>query len=362
MPKVSVIIPVYNAEAFIGTTIQSLQAQTLQDCEFIFVNDGSKDNSGAIIQQYAKTDGRIKLIEQHNQGISIARNNGIAIATGTYLTLMDNDDFVKPDMYEVLYNTAVKDNLDIVVSRTILGRDDKYLVKEAVFPVDIIYDNAFSHNTIIPSLLKTEDMFAVWNKLFNRDFVERHNIRFPANRDIEEDSMFNFAAFSKANKIKFINYSGYYYNNITINESRKFIERDYFARAIERYLFDYKVYFNLPIEQEKAQQLKAIRFVHRVFYLIFSCTLEKQTPRTVRHAYIKKMMCNPLLQQVINQYNITELEVQGRYQKMVFFVLRKRSWAGLLLIITVLELVYTPALSELLRKINKTKTGNIHDA
>ena len=364
MPKVSIIIPVYNAEAFIDTTIQSLRVQTLEDCEFIFVNDGSKDNSSAIIEQYTKVDGRIKLINQNNQGISIARNNGINIATGDYITFMDNDDYVKPDMYKTLYDAAKTLTLDIVVSKTLLGRDDKYILKEAVFPEGIIYDNSFIQDNIIPSLLKEEDMFAVWNKLYNRDFIERHFVRFPSNREIEEDSMFNFAAFNKAQRVQFIDYSGYYYRNVSVNESRKFIERDYFARAAERYQFDYKTFFDLPIASKEAGRLKAIRFIHRVFYLIFSCALQKGTAANVRYAYIKNMMLSTNVQYVISHYSAPELEVEGRFQKLVFSILRKKSGAGLSILVKAIQFFYSPKLSEILRKLNKTGTGGVvyHDA
>jgi glycosyltransferase involved in cell wall biosynthesis len=360
MPKVSIIIPVYNAAAFIDTTILSLQAQTLQDCEFIFVNDGSTDNSSAVIEKYAATDSRIKLTGQHNQGISTARNNGIAMATGEYITFMDNDDYVKPDMYEVLYTNAIKDSLDIVVSVTILGRDGKYIVKGPVFPVDVVYDNAFAQDSIIANLLKCEDMFAVWNKLFKRAFIEQYGIRFPANREIEEDSMFNFAAFSKAQRIKFIEYSGYYYRDVAVNESRKLIERDYFKRATERYLLDYKTVFRLAIDHEEAQRLKAIRFVHRVFYLIFRCSLEKNTDARTRYAYVKNMMASPLVQQTINRYSTQELEVYGRFEKVLLGILKKQSATGLFLLVKALQTLYSPRVSELLRKLNNTRTGSIH--
>ncbi|WP_243556899.1 glycosyltransferase [Priestia megaterium] len=80
--KVSVVIPVYNAEKYITECIESLLNQTLKQCEFIFVNDGSKDNSLQIIENYRKKDNRVKLINQENQGVSIARNNGLEIALG----------------------------------------------------------------------------------------------------------------------------------------------------------------------------------------------------------------------------------------------------------------------------------------
>ena len=127
--KVSVVIPVYNAKDYLQDCIKSLLSQTLVDCEFIFVNDGSTDNSLEIIQKYQEEDNRIKLISQENKGIAEARNAGIEIASGEYIGFLDNDDFVKIDFFENLYKNAIENNLDILVSKTILGRDGKYIIK-----------------------------------------------------------------------------------------------------------------------------------------------------------------------------------------------------------------------------------------
>ena len=102
--KVSVIIPVYNCEKYIEECIESLINQTLQECEFIFVNDGSKDKSEEIIKKYADKDERITLINQKNSGVSVARNVGIKKAVGEYIGFVDADDYVDSNYYEKLYN------------------------------------------------------------------------------------------------------------------------------------------------------------------------------------------------------------------------------------------------------------------
>ncbi|MES9697320.1 glycosyltransferase [Bacillus sp. JJ927] len=102
----SVIIPVYNAEKYITQCIESLLNQTLRECEFIFINDGSTDNSEKIIEDYKKINDRITLINQENQGVSIARNRGLDVSTGEYVGFVDADDYIEKDMYEMLYNAA----------------------------------------------------------------------------------------------------------------------------------------------------------------------------------------------------------------------------------------------------------------
>ena len=113
MVNVSVIIPVYNAEKYLKDCIESLLRQTLPELEFIFVNDGSKDTSAQIIASYQATDSRITLINQPNQGVSVARNNGIAAAQGDYIGFVDADDTIDPDFFEMDTKESHDSNLDI---------------------------------------------------------------------------------------------------------------------------------------------------------------------------------------------------------------------------------------------------------
>ena len=108
-PKVSIVIPVYGNEAFLPKCISTLRAQTLRDIAFIFVCDGSPDNSLEILRRAEKMDSRIRVIAfEENQGVSAARNAGIDAARGDYIGFCDGDDWVEPEMYETLYNAAQK--------------------------------------------------------------------------------------------------------------------------------------------------------------------------------------------------------------------------------------------------------------
>ena len=136
--KVSVIIPVYNAEKYITECIESLLNQTLQQCEFIFVNDGSKDHSGAIIDEFKKKDSRIILINQENQGVSMARNNGLKAASGEYVGFVDADDYIENDMYETMYNHAKQDECDAVISNLESEMEGRKFISNYPFPQNTI--------------------------------------------------------------------------------------------------------------------------------------------------------------------------------------------------------------------------------
>ena len=116
MPKVSVIVPVYNVENYIEKCIDSLLGQTLEDIEIIIVNDGSTDNSKDKIMPYIENfPNKIKYLEKQNGGLSSARNYGMPSATGEYIAFLDSDDYVEYDMYEKLYNKAKSEDFDVTV-------------------------------------------------------------------------------------------------------------------------------------------------------------------------------------------------------------------------------------------------------
>ncbi|MDO4986918.1 MAG: glycosyltransferase [Candidatus Saccharibacteria bacterium] len=112
-PKVSVVVPIYNVEKYLRECIDSILAQTLEDIEVILVDDGSPDNCGKIIDEYAKTDSRVVAVHQENGGYSVAVNHGIDLAKGEYIGIIESDDFIEPDMYECLYADAHKNNTDV---------------------------------------------------------------------------------------------------------------------------------------------------------------------------------------------------------------------------------------------------------
>ena len=116
MPKVSVIVPVYGVEKYIHQCIDSILNQTLDDIEILLIDDGSKDNCPAIIDEYAKKDSRIIAIHKNNGGYGSAMNVGLKNATGEYIGIVEPDDFIDKNMYEDLYNIAMKNSVDIVKS------------------------------------------------------------------------------------------------------------------------------------------------------------------------------------------------------------------------------------------------------
>ena len=140
--KVSIIMPVYKVEEYVGKAIESIQAQTMKEWEFLIVDDGTPDRSGEICDEYAAKDERIHVIHKENGGAPSARNVAIDIAKGEYMYFMDSDDWAEPTMLEDMYNLAKRDNAQLVVAGffidTYYDKDqymtDDYVVEDAVYP------------------------------------------------------------------------------------------------------------------------------------------------------------------------------------------------------------------------------------
>ena len=130
MPKVSIIVPVYNVGKYLSKCLDSLINQTLEDIEIICINDGSTDNSLDILKSYRTKDSRIKIIDKPNEGLSITRNLGIHSATGNYIGFIDSDDWIDLDFYEKLYSAITSNDVDIACATIIRKRENssKYRV------------------------------------------------------------------------------------------------------------------------------------------------------------------------------------------------------------------------------------------
>ena len=236
MIKVSVIIPVYNAAAYLTRCITSLITQTLHECEFIFVNDGSVDESRAIIEKHQRDDSRIKLVNQPNQGVSVARNNGLKIATGEYVGFVDADDFVEPEMYARLYETAAGRNCDAVLSNLLSELEGRLIETKHPLPIEVDLDRTYILEQILPLCLKTEELNSACNKLYRLACITEHRIAFPRGVALGEDGLFNMLFLSHARRIRYLDYAGYRYCEAIGSATRNAAMKDYFARSLDVYL------------------------------------------------------------------------------------------------------------------------------
>ena len=207
MPKVSVIIPIYNVEKFIAKCATTLFEQTLEDVEFIFVDDASPDNSVGIINEvlkkYPNRKEQTRIIKhESNKGLPAARNTGLAVATGDYIFHCDGDDYVETDMLEAMYGKATEENADIVWSDWFLTfeQNERYM-KQPDYSTPM---------GALKAMMSGGMKYNVWNKLAKRELYTAYGISFPAGYSMGEDmTMLNL--FAVAKKVAFIPRAFYHY-------------------------------------------------------------------------------------------------------------------------------------------------------
>ena len=219
-PKISVIIPVYNVEKYLGECLESIINQTLRDIEVICVNDASTDSSLSILKEYASKDERIKIIDKENEGSGYARKCGLDIATGKYILFCDSDDYyVSNDVFEKIYNEIEKNDSELMIFRFWFGN------KKA--------KNLENYNTIDdidPSILIFNLYFAPWFKIYKKSFLDRYDTWcFPKYLKFE-DVPFHIQSCLRAKSISFSKVICYYYRcdnieNVTNSKKgRKHVE------------------------------------------------------------------------------------------------------------------------------------------
>ncbi|SCZ76082.1 glycosyltransferase family 2 protein [Pseudobutyrivibrio xylanivorans] len=180
MVKVSVIIPIYNAEVFLETTLSYILNQTLRDIEIICIDDGSTDSSLEILHLFKKKDKRIVVVSQSNQYAGAARNRGIEMASGEYLSFLDADDYFSPDMLEKAYNAAVSTESDLVVFG---GKCFERSVKNAYPQIgyargDLVEGRDIVNINTCPDCIFNITNPAPWNKLVSKKLIDKENLRF----------------------------------------------------------------------------------------------------------------------------------------------------------------------------------------
>ena len=202
-PVVSVLIPVYNVEEYLPRCLESIMSQTLKNLEIICVNDGSTDNSGKILEEYAKKDSRIIVVTKENGGLPSARNAGLERASGKYVGFVDSDDYVKPEMYETMVNAAKKDNSEIVICGANIfpesPKADKWLY-------DTLSPQAAHYKEYSPEVIfdRGDATPFLWRILAKKSLIDEYDLRLDENIVLGEDKAFQEKLYSRAKGITVI--------------------------------------------------------------------------------------------------------------------------------------------------------------
>lgn len=204
-PLISVIIPIYNVEAYLDKCVVSLIQQTYSHLEIILVDDGSPDSCPQICDDWAKKDSRIKVIHKQNGGLSDARNAGISVATGEWIVFIDSDDWIENDALEKMFQRSQTDQSDVVSCGVKWVKEDDTLINEVTVSQEEVLDTKSAmREIIVDGKLKQH----VWNKLYMRSLVA--DIPFEKGK-YHEDVFWSYQVFGRAKKVSLMMESFYHY-------------------------------------------------------------------------------------------------------------------------------------------------------
>lgn len=203
MPKISVIVPVYRVEKYLGRCVNSLLGQTLSDIEIILVDDGSPDGCPALCDEFAKKDGRIKVLHKENEGLGLARNSGMSLAVGEYIAFVDSDDYVKSEMYRTLYEAAQRENADIAMCGLcciggIMSAKENDVQNINCFDGYTVFDGKEGIDRLmldISGALPKEDQdsrygFSSVKNIYRKEVLEKNKIRFLSEKEVMSEDVF----------------------------------------------------------------------------------------------------------------------------------------------------------------------------
>lgn len=199
-PLISVVVPVYNTASYLRRCIEGLLAQTYLNIEVICVDDGSTDDSAQILAEYARLDARVKIISQANAGLSAARNAALEVAKGEWVSFVDSDDYVKPQLYERLQEAFADEDVDVVwFGNEVVCSYDADLKEKCE---QYFTQNLSGKEMCRPGIIGWKT-FCVWGKLYRRSLLEKFAIRYPVGARYE-DLCFNWKVFGVARAIWFV--------------------------------------------------------------------------------------------------------------------------------------------------------------
>ena len=289
--KVSIIMPVYGVEDYVGKAIESILSQTYTNWEFFCVDDGTKDRSGEICDEYAKNDSRIIVIHKENGGAPSARNVAIDKAQGKYFYFMDSDDWTEPTMLEDMVKIAEENNSHLVVSGYYIDtyyNDTEKFVQEQ-FVTDKVYKNQQEFREDAHRLFDENLLYTPWNKLYLGDYIRDNKLYFP--QTFWDDFPFNLSVIRDVERVAVTSKKYYHFIRKRAESETAKYRSDMFEKREEEnaWLEDLYNYWN--VNSKEVQEFLARRYVERIVGCIENVTNKNCTLSPAeKKSEIKKMI------------------------------------------------------------------------
>lgn len=328
MAKISVIVPVYNVEKYLTECIESICSQSLEDLEIICVNDGSTDNSLDILNDFAKQDKRIIVINKANSGYGHTMNMGLNAATGEYIGIIESDDFADKNMFEDLYKLAKDNDADIAKgdwfnywSKNKFARKNNRISSAKAFQL--------TNSKKDKSLLRINP--SVWSAVYKREFLNKYNIRFLETPGASyQDLAFSFKVFALAERVILTDKAYLYYRQDNMNSSVKSKTKVYCVcdeyDEIDRFLEEYpQLKFEFKVQEEINRYNGYVSSVLRIddavkpeFVKVFSEHFKEE--------YATGLLGNEFFKKINKKEFLTLINNPEKYIKVLKSIERKRKF------------------------------------
>ncbi|WP_406944841.1 glycosyltransferase [Halobacillus sp. SY10] len=335
VPKVSIIVPIYNMEKYIHRCLDSILVQSLKEIELILVNDGSTDTSKFILNEYEERDGRVKVLHKKNGGVSSARNAGIEIATGEFVGFVDPDDWIESTMYKDMYEAAMQERADVVMCSYVREFGTHSKIKDYYLPRKVSYEKeeVYKHiqrkliGPLEKELARPELLDAwgtVWSKLYKNEIIQKYALRF---QDLEkigtnEDSLFNIQFLKYTSKFIFLNQPFYHY----WRENENSITSTYKPDLLEKWFYLYQLMAEGTNDDPEYQTALKNRICLNTLGLGLN-VIGKDNPQSMmkKILIIKDSLEDYRVRNAFKQFELTHFPIVW---KLFYFLAKKRHAAG----------------------------------
>lgn len=300
MPKVSVIMPVYGVEKFVGKAIESIQQQTLTDFEFLIVDDGTKDKSGIICDEYAANDPRIKVFHKENGGAPSARNHAMKVATGDYYYYMDSDDWAEPTMLEDMVKLAEETKAQLVVTGYYIDTyySDTEYVTQTQKVDSIVYESQQAFREDAYRLFDENLLYTPWNKLYDGNYIRDNDLWF--SDTFWDDFPFNLSVVRNIERVAVSDKPYYHFMRARAESETAKYRPDMYDKREEEHGWMEELYAYWGVDNEGSREFVARRYIERVIGCIENvanpaCTLSakekiKEISRIISDEKVRKLL------------------------------------------------------------------------
>lgn len=320
MPYLSIIVPVYNAENYIERCVTSIRSQSFTDWELILVNDGSTDQSEKKCKAFEKKDQRIKSYSKNNGGAASARNYGLSVAQGEYVTFVDSDDFIEPNMYYNMLNTAIKHDCDVVMCDCVkeMGEIQKsfsHPIRKGYYNYDQLLTEYYPQ-LLMPDYMDYPPTISNWLLIIKRKIIIENHICYPENIRFSEDLYFGSLVMCHVKSFYYMkgeNYYHYVMNEYSVTHSFYEDKWDVFLMLYEKIKSDFG---SIQQFDFSAQILRCL-----LFFLYHSANeILKTTESYKEYRYkMKKMLKDVEKEKIFENIKVMSLKISLKMKIITFF-------------------------------------------